>query len=119
MRPWHSSKRKSERRYNATMNGDSQQEQGRNGYLDLVRGGVPEEIARFGIESDPSANVLGTGARASSRTHLRVVAGDELGDGPAPRRQHPLLTLISLVLIAAWIIVPAGLIILSHTGTWP
>jgi hypothetical protein len=101
------------------MSGNSQHEDGRNGYLDLVRGGVPDEIARFGIGSDPSANVLGSGPRTRSRAHLRLVTDDEVTEEAAERRQHPLLTLISLILIVSWIIIPAGLVILAHTGTWP
>lgn len=105
--------------YNFSMNGDSDASRGRNGYADLVRGDVPEEIARFGISNDPSANVLGTGQRAGGTTYLRLVTPDETLDEPAAPRQHPFLTAVSLILIAAWIIVPAGLIILSRTGTWP
>lgn len=99
------------------MSGDARPSEGRNGYIDLVRGDVPEEIVRFGIGSDPSANVLGTGQRVGSRAHLRLVT-DEPGD-EAPPHRHPVLTLISLILIVAWIVVPAGLILLAHTGTWP
>lgn len=101
------------------MSGDSQKEEGRNGYLDLIRGGVPQEIARFGIESDPSTNVLGTGTRMGPRSHLRLVTEDEIFDEREQRRQHPVVTIISLILIVVWIVVPAGLIILAHTGTWP
>lgn len=101
------------------MSGDVNPSDGRNAYIDLVRGDVPDEIARFGIGSDPSANVLGTGERVGSGAHLRLVGDDEMVDEPAARRQHPVLTFVSLVLIVAWIVVPAGLIILSRTGTWP
>ncbi len=101
------------------MSGDVHPSDGRNGYIDLVRGDVPEEIVRFGIGSDPSANVLGTGEHVGARPNLRLVANDEIADEVSDRRQHPLLTLISVVLILIWIVVPAGLILLSHTGTWP
>lgn len=101
------------------MSGDVNPSDGRNGYIDLVRGDIPEEIVRFEISSDPSANVLGTGERVLARRHLRLVTDDELDYEPAGRRQHPFLTFVSLVLIIAWIVVPAGLIILSRTGTWP
>lgn len=105
--------------YNTSMSGDVNPSDGRNGYIDLVRGDVPEEIVRFGIGSDPSANVLGTGERVGTRRHLHLVTEDEIAHEPAARRQHPFLTFVSLVLIIAWIVVPAGLIILSRTGTWP
>jgi hypothetical protein len=101
------------------MNGDTEQDDGRNGYLDLVRGGVPRDIARFGIESDPSTNVLGTGTRIGPRSHLRLVTDDEFSDDLERSNQHPVLTIISLVLILVWVVVPAGLVILAHTGTWP
>lgn len=101
------------------MSGDSQQQEGRNAYLDLLRGGLPEEIVRFGIESDPSTNVLGTATRAAGRGHLRLVTDDEIPDQPSGWRRHPVLTVISLVLIVVWIVIPGGLIILAHTGTWP
>ena len=98
---------------------DTQHEDGRNGYLDLVRGSVPDEIVRFGIESDPSTNVLGTGVRVGPRAHLRVVTDDEIWDEPERGRRHLVLTSVSVLLIIVWIVVPAGLIILAHTGTWP
>jgi hypothetical protein len=101
------------------MSGDSQRGEGRNGYLDLVRGDLPDEIVEFEIRSDPSANVLGTGAGRAGRAHLRLVLPDEDEDEPVRKGQHPALTIISLILVAAWIIVPAGLIFLAHTGTWP
>jgi hypothetical protein len=101
------------------MSGDVRPSEGRNGYIDLVRGDVPEEIVWFGIGSDPSANVLGTGERVGARSHLRLVTDDELTDVDRGSRRHPVLTLISLLLIVAWIVVPAGLILLSHTGAWP
>ena len=100
------------------MSGDSQPDGGRNSYLRLVRRDVPEEIARFEIESDPYANMLGTGTRSSGQPQLRLLKDGEAPEEP-DRRRHPVLTLISLVIIVVWIVLPAGLLILSRTGTWP
>jgi hypothetical protein len=101
------------------MSTESDDDQGRNGYLDLVRGTVPEEIAAFGIGNDPSANVLGTRSSTNGASYLRVVRVDEPDEDEDTRRGHRLLTAISLVLIVVWIVVPAGLLILTRTGTWP
>lgn len=103
----------------SSMSTESDDDQGRNGYLDLVRGTVPEEIAAFGIGNDPSANVLGTRSSTNGASYLRVVRVDEPDEDEDTRRGHPLLTAISLVLIVVWIVVPAGLLILTRTGTWP
>ena|SRR5579884_2060283 len=99
--------------------GSSDREPGRNGYIDLVAGSVPEEIADFTINNDPYANVLGTSPRTRTATHLWVVPDEHAPDEVPTRLRHPWLTAISIVMIVVWIVIPAGLVIMSHIGALP
>ncbi len=66
-----------------------------NPYAEAVAGSRPRELVEFELHTDPYANML---PRVSSVTALDD--GDDADGELAPRRQHPIMVIISLALVA-------------------